>query len=155
MHAGFFQPVLYRNHRQLDQVGCGALHWRIDRRALGALAAHRLAGADFREPEAAAEGGFDVALVTCRLTGFFHVLGDAGIAGEVAVDVGLRRAAFQSELAGEAEGAHAVDQPEVDALGDATLVGADFERRDAEDLGGGRPVHVLAVSEGFPQALVT
>ncbi len=90
-----------------------------------------------------------------RFPRLLHVAGDAGVAREVAVDVGLRRAAFQPELAGEAEGAHAVDQAEVDALGDATLVGADFERGDAEDLAGRCPVHVLAVREGVEQALVT
>jgi hypothetical protein len=82
---------------------------------------------------------------------FFHVAGNAGITGEVAFDVSLRRAAFEAELAGEAEGAHAVDQAEVDALGDAALVGADFERRHAEDFAGRGAVHILALGEGFEQ----
>ena len=152
--AGGVEPVLHGDHRQLDQVGGGALHRRVDRRALGALAAHRLAGADLRQPQAAAEDGLDVAVLAGGFARFFHVAGDAGIAGEVAVDVGLRRAALELELAREAEGAHAVDQAEVDDLGDAALVGADFDRRDAEDFGGGGAVHVLAVREGFEQACV-
>jgi hypothetical protein len=82
-----FEPVLHGDHRQLDQVGGGALHRRVDRGAFGALAAAAVAGADLRQPQAAAEHGFDIAGLPGHFACFFHVAGDAGIAGEVAVDV--------------------------------------------------------------------
>ena len=37
--ARLVEPVLHRDHRELDEVGRGALHRRVDRRALGGLAA--------------------------------------------------------------------------------------------------------------------
>ena len=52
-----------------------------------------------------------------------HVLGDARVALEIPVDELLRRAALDAELLREAERAHAVDEPEVDGLDVAALVG--------------------------------
>ena len=49
---------------------------------------------------------------------------DARIAREVLVDELLRRAALDVELLREAERAHAVDEPEVDRLDVAALVGS-------------------------------
>ena len=74
---------------------------------IGALIAARSApwrrptwlGADVGQPEAAAEHGLDVAVALGLAARLFHVAGDAGIAGEVALDVGLRGAAFEVELA--------------------------------------------------------
>ena len=70
--------------------------------------------------------------------------GHAGIALEVLVDELLRRAALDAELLREPERAHAVDQPEVDRLDVAPLVGRDLGQRHAEDLGRRRPVDVGA-----------
>ena len=39
------EPVLHRDHRELDEIGGGALHRRVDRRALGACAPRPAAGA--------------------------------------------------------------------------------------------------------------
>ena len=49
-----------------------------------------------------------------------------------------------AEVAAEGEGAHAVDQAEVDRLGGAPLLGRHELRRDAEDQRGGGPVDVVA-----------
>ena len=38
LQTGLLQPALNGDHRQLDQVGCGALHGGINSSALGALA---------------------------------------------------------------------------------------------------------------------
>ena len=83
---------------------------------------------------------------------FFHVAGNAGVAGEVAFDVALRGTAFKAELTGKAKGAHAVDEAEVDDLGDTPLISADFGRHKAEDFGRCGAVYVLAVGKCIEQA---
>ncbi len=148
------EPVLHGQHGALDQVGGGALHRRVDCGALGALAAAGIRRPDFRQPEAAAEYGLDIALVARAGTGLFHVAGDARIAREVAVHVGLRRGAVDADLFRQAEGAHAVDQAEVDRLGGTALLAGHLDRRQAEDFAGGGAMHVLALGEGFQQARV-
>ena len=56
------EQVLDRDHGELDEVRGGALHRRIDRRALGGLAAAPGAPLfQLGEPEAPAEHGLDVA----------------------------------------------------------------------------------------------
>jgi hypothetical protein len=66
----------------------------------------------------------------------------------------LRGAAFEVQLTGQPESAHAVDQAKVDDLGDASLIRADVARADAEDLGRGRPMHILALRESLQQTRV-
>jgi hypothetical protein len=48
------EVLLHRDHRELDEVGRGALHRRVDRRALGAGAprplAARMSGSNSRRP---------------------------------------------------------------------------------------------------------
>ena len=70
-----------------------------------------------------------------------------GIALEILVDELLRGAALDAELLREAERAHAVDQPEVDRLDVAALVGRHLGERHAEDVGRSRPVDVGAFVE--------
>ena len=52
-HAGIkvaqFQPVMHINHGPLDDVGCSALHGRVDGGALGGLAHHCIARIDARQ----------------------------------------------------------------------------------------------------------
>ena len=66
---------------ELDQVGGRSLHRRVDRRALGRLAARTAAGVDVRQPEPAPEHRLDVALRACELTRASHVLGHARDSG--------------------------------------------------------------------------
>ena len=55
------------------------------------------------------------------IAGALHVLRDAGIACEVAVDIGLCGGALDAQLRRQAERGHAVDQSEVDDLRVAPL----------------------------------
>jgi hypothetical protein len=57
--------------------------------------------------------------------GLVHVALHAGKAREVAVDVVLGRLLLDAQVAGQPEGAHAVDEAEVDDLGVAALLAAD------------------------------
>ncbi len=107
-----------------------------------------------REVEAATAQGFRVAFLGGVGAGVFHVAFYAGVFFEVAVDVFLGFAARDAELARQAEGAHAVDQAEVDGLGVAPFVVADVVEGLAPDFGGGGAVNVQVVFEGVEQALV-
>jgi hypothetical protein len=97
---------------------------------MGALMAWRSAPArrgplpavDVRQPQAAAEHGFHVALLVRLDARVVHVALHARKALEVALDVVLGRFLLDAQVARQAEGAHAVDQPEVDDLGVAALL---------------------------------
>jgi hypothetical protein len=102
----------------------------------------------------AAEHGLDEALPPRLLARALHVLLHAGIAGEVALDEAARDVPVDAEVGGQAVGAHAVDQAEVDHLGIASLLAAHFAERHAEDLAGGGTVDVLAGGESRQQTLV-
>src|SRR5690606_36970964 len=79
---------------------------------------------------------------------------NAGVALEVAVDVVLRFAALDAEIARQAPGAHAVHQAEVDGLGGPALFAIDLVGVQVEHLGGGGAVDVGAVGEGVQQLFV-
>ena len=112
---------------------------------MGALMAARSAPAralaffvaDVGQVEAAAEQGFDVALRGGLFFGALHVFGDAGVAGEVAVDEGFGGQIVYAQRFGEAVLAHAVNEAEVDGFGVAALFGRDVFGGDTEHFGGG------------------
>ena len=56
-----------------------------------------------------------------------------------------------TELAGQAEGRHAIHQAEIDCLGRAPLIGGDRIERHAEHFGRGRLVNVALLGEGAQQ----
>src|SRR5882762_6674844 len=148
------EPTPHGDHRELDQVRGRALHWGVDRCALGPAAARRIGALDLRQPQAPAENGLDIATVARGLAHLLHVLCHPRIAGEVARDIGLRRGALQAELLRQTEGGHPVDQPEVDHLGVAALLGCDVFERAPEHLGSGGAVDVLARLERAQQILI-
>lgn len=76
----------YVYHGAFDEVGRGALHGGVDGGAFGSGAGIGIFVADVGQVEAAAEQGFDEALRGGLFFGALHVFGDAGVAGEVAVD---------------------------------------------------------------------
>ena len=79
---------------------------------------------------------------------------DALVALEVGFDVGLGDLLVDVELRGEAEGADAVDDAEVDGLGAGAGLLVHGGGVDAEDLGGGEGVDVLAGAVGVEQQRV-
>ena len=107
---------------------------RVSGRRLGRSVQERklVDGADALDRAAAAEDRGDVAFAAAFVERFDHEFGDAAVGGEVAVD---ERGGFflrDAEAFGEAEGALAVDDAEVDGLGAAALGGRDFGERNAE-----------------------
>ena len=145
---------MHGDHRQLDQVGRGALHRRIDGGALRGRAARAVGRVDLGQPEPAAEHRLHEALALGLGARALHVARHARVSGEVAVDVELGRLALDVQVGRQPEGAHAVDQAEVDDLGGAPLIGRDLAHRHAEHLAGGGAMHVLAGVERRQQALV-
>src|SRR5258708_34627500 len=87
-------------------------------------------------------------------TTLFRSLCDARITGEVACDVGLRGGTLQAQLLCQTERRHPVDQPEVDHLGVAALLGSDLLERASENLSRGGAVNVLPRPERAQQILV-
>ncbi len=142
------------HHRELDDVGGGALDDRVDGQALAERAhvpalrpqlGDRPAAAEQRDGEAALARVGDRAL---------DELGHERHAAAVGVDVGLRLVALDLELLREAVGADAVDDPEVDRLGAVALVLAELAALLAEHLGRRDRVDVLAALEGLAQQLL-
>src|SRR5207237_5486120 len=126
------EPRLDLDHRELDQIGGRSLHWRVDRRALGCLAARTAAGIDVRKPEPAPKNGLDISLCACELTGPLHVPGHARVADEILFDELRRGAALDAELCRQPEGAHAVDQSEVHGLDLGQLLRGHIGARTAD-----------------------
>ena len=85
---------------------------------------------------AAAEDRGDVAFAAAVVERVDHEFGDAAVGGEVAVDEFGGFFLRDAQAFGEAEGALAVDDAEVDGFGAAALGGSDFVERNAEDLAG-------------------
>ena len=83
-----------------------------------------------------------------------HIFPDARIACEVAVYIALRDVSSNSQLLGQAERRHAVDQPEVNGFGTAPLVLRYIISFGAEDLRGGGAMDVVAVFKGAQQTFV-
>src|SRR5690606_6340614 len=129
-------------------------HRCVDGRPLRGLPTRTAAAGDFRQPQSASEDGLDITLFPRLDTGFVHIARHAGIASEVAVDIVLGGRALDAEVAGQPEGAHAVDQAEVDYLGDAPLVAVDGLRRRTEYFRRGGPMHIESLLEGRHQVLV-
>ena len=122
--------------------------------ALGALPAGHVAGANLGEVQPAAEHGFHKARFPRLAAGTLHVYLHTRIAGEVALDKGLRGGPFDAELGGKAEGAHAVNKSEIYCLDVAPLLARNVLAVDAENLRRRGAVYVLAGGKGLDEAFV-
>ncbi len=103
--------------------------------------------------DAPAERRLHVAVGAAEALGRFHVVADAGIALEIGLDVLAGLLLRDAELGRQAEGGDAVDDAEIDRLGLAPDHRVHALDRDAEHLGGGNGVDVVAVAEGALQRL--
>lgn len=148
------EGLLHGHHAEFDEVGGGALHGGVDSGAFCASAAGAVGAVDFGQVEAAAKHGFNIALGFGLGAGVVHVLLDAGEAVEIAGDVIFGGGVVNAQGFGQAEGAHAVDEAEVDDFGVAALFAADLRGVQAEHFGGGGAVHVDTFVKGFEQGRV-
>ncbi len=139
------------DHRDLDEVGGGALDDAVDGGALGEGAAVGVVRGDVRDLAAALEHRLDIAVALGLGDALFEEGRDAGEALLVAVDDLRGLGVGDAEAPSEAEGGDAVDDAEVDHLRAAALVLGDLLERDAMDLGGDGGVDVLPFEEGLDE----
>ena len=107
-----------------------------------------------REVAPAAEQRLDVAALGGQTARFIQVLAHARETLEVDPDEVLRLGQRQVGRAGQAEGAHAIDQPEVDRLGMPAHLGRDGRLRYAEHGRRRGGMDVLVFMEGLDHRLV-
>ena len=142
-------------HGDFDDVGGGALDGVVDGFAFGAQPGLAVAAAEggFEDGEvaAAAEQRFDITLLAGLQFGLVQVGADAGETAEILLDIFFGFGQRQFGIAGEAEGAHAINQAEVDGFGEAALVVGDLFDGDVVDGGGGGAVDILIGAEGVEQ----
>ena len=135
------------DHRELDDVGGGALNGHIHRHALLEVAHDGVFAVDAVKAPAASERG---ARVAGRLRGFdaaVEPFADFRVGGEVVFDIFLRVADADFQVFREGERAHAVDDAEVYRLRAAADNRRDHLRRNPEDAGGGLAVEIVARKE--------
>src|SRR2546425_527703 len=135
------------NHRDLDEVGGGALERGIGRRALAEGADVEVAVAQLRNVAAAPEDRLDEALLAGGGDRAIQPRPHAGEAREVLPDEFLRFLLRDAQLAGEGERALAVDRAEIDRLGACAHLGGDLVLRHAEDDRRGLAVDVAPLLE--------
>src|SRR5690349_3649526 len=150
-HALRGERLVRAHHRDLDDVGGGALDDRVDGQPLAELARLPVAGADLGDLAAAAEQRRDVAVLLGLLDRVLHELRDGGEAGQIAVDELLRLALVGLQAVGETVGGEPVDDPVVDHLGLRAHADVELLRRQLEDRAGGLGVDVLAALEDLAQ----
>uniref|UniRef100_A0A0N5A085 LigA n=1 Tax=Parastrongyloides trichosuri TaxID=131310 RepID=A0A0N5A085_PARTI len=145
------QGAGHADHGAADDVGGRALDRGVDGGALAELALGAGLGVDGRDVDAPPEDGGDEALLLHQRLGPVHIGADAGEALEIGLDVGSGLTLIDAQLGGQAEGADAVDDAEVDGLGPATRLAGHALDRHAEHFGRGGRVDVEAALEGALQ----
>ena len=152
--AGGAEFAVHVDHGELDHVCGGALDGSVDGGAFGGFADGGVGAGDVAERAAAAGEGADPAAGSGVGDGLIHVIFDAGVLDEVFVDEAGAFWSGDAETLGEAEGADAEDDAEVDHFGGAAHVLRDLVIGDAEDACGGGGVDVSAHVEGVDHGWV-
>ena len=148
------QPGLHPNHGALDDIRRGTLHRGIDRGTFSILAYVAVTSIDIGQVQPASEHGFDVALVSRPLLGFFHVAPDPRIAFEIGIYILLCLVATDIQLFAETKSRHAIDQAKIDRLGRSTFLGAYFIQGGPENFRGGCAMHIQSLGKSIEQAFV-
>ena len=147
--------LLDADHGDLDEVGGTALHGGIHGHAFGHLRFHAVAGVDACDVAAASGKCFYVAVAVGGSLGVVDELLHALVHFEVTVDKALGLPHRDFQVAGEAEGGHAVEHAEVHHLGVAAHVGGHVVKAHAVDGRGGAGVDVDAFLVALDECFVT
>ena len=132
------------HHRQLDDIGGGALDRGVASHALAA-GPYLIAGAGkLRQRAAASEQRRDIPAFLRLGNGLVHVGIDFGVGGKVALEEGVRLLDRDVQVFGQAEGALAVHDAEVHGLGRGTEHRGDHLYRHPVDLRGRVTVDILS-----------
>ena len=148
---GFAQRRRQPHHGALDDVGRAALQRRVDRLPFGIGAARRVLVANPGYPATAAEQAGDVAVAPRFRLRPLHIRSDAGITGEIGIDITTRLARRGAELPRQAEPRNPIDDAEIDRLGAPARHRVHALHRHAEHFAGGTGMDVLAALEAFAQ----
>ena len=146
---------MHGKHGLFNNVRGATLHRRIDGGTFRGLAARRVTRLDIRQIQTPSKQRFHIALVTRPLAGRFHVGFHTGIALKVQIHVFLRAAARDTQLPGQPEGRHTIDQPEIDGLGGTTLIRAHLVRCSSKYFSRCRPVYVFTARKRLHQPGIT
>ena len=143
--------LLDADHGNLDEIGGGTLHGGVHGHAFCHLRFHAVGTVDACDVAAAAGKRFDVAVAVGGGLGVVDELLHALVHFEVTVDEALRLCHRDFQVAGEAEGGHAVEHAEVHDLRVAAHVGGHAVQRHAVDGGGRAGVDVDAFLVAFDE----
>ena len=143
------------DHGNLDEVGGAALHGGVYGHAFGHLRFHAVGAVDACDVAAAAGKRFDIAVAVGGGLGVVDELLYALVHFEVAVDKALGLCHRDFQVAGEAEGGHAVEHAEVHDLRVAAHVGGHVFEAYAVDGGGRAGVDVDAFLVAFDERFVS
>src|SRR3989339_1545898 len=135
-HPGLAELPVDPYHRHLDQVGGASLDRRVDRHPLRGLPQHLVPGVDVLEEAPAPHDSKNISIFSGTCLQSIDVFLHTWIPVEIVVDVRLRLLPSDPQFARQAEGAHAVEDAEVDHLRPAPQLLRYGGRGDAED--GGR-----------------
>ena len=157
-HLALELPLLHLlehlHHRNLDEVGGGALDGRVDGVALRRLAQQSVLRVDVADIAAATQQCLYIEVFAGELQRVVQILRDfretAVVIGDELAGVGLRNL----QAVGQPEGGDAVQDAEVDRLGGAPHILGHLILRHAEDVRSHRRVDVLAALEGLYHPLV-
>ena len=142
------------DHRQLHNVGCGALNGHIDGHALGGAASVEVGAVDVGQVAAAAHQRLHILVGAGVGFDLVQVFADAGVLGEVGVYELAALLPGEARLLGNAVGRQPVDDAEVQHLGDPAHLGVNFVNGNLEHQGCGGGMDILASLEGFQQPRV-
>ena len=153
--ALFFQTATYADHRDLDDVGGGALHGVVHGRALAKAAELRIFGLELRNVATATVHGLGV---TCLLGTRHHVVEErahARVGLVVAVDHVARLDHRDMQRLRQAVGLLTIHNAKVHGLGATAQVGRYLGHRHAKHTCRRLGMEVLALVKGAYQVLVT
>ena len=143
------------DHGNLDEVGGAALHGGVHGHAFSHLRFHAVAGVDACDVAPASGERFHVAVAVGGGLGVVDELLHALVHFEVAVDKALGLPHRDFQVAGEAEGGHAVEHAEIHHLGVTAHVGGHVVEAHSVDGGCRACVDVDAFLVAFDERFVT
>ncbi len=149
-----FQAALHSDHGDLNNVRRRALDGHVARNAFAERPQVVVGAGQLRQIAPAAEHGFRVALFFGFLHHALHVFMNAGIVGEIIVDILLSLPHGNVNVVGKRKRADTVYNAEIDRLGTAAHQGGDQLLRHVEHLRRRAAVDVVAVSERLNHVFV-
>ncbi len=135
-------PRVDGDHRALDDVRRRPLHRRVDGTSFRVLLNLPVAGANVGQIQAPPVHRLHVSRLARLHACVVHESADTRVACEIALHILLRITPLDTELAGQPERRHPVDQSKVDGLRESALIGGDAIELHREDFRRRRLVYI-------------